>query len=161
MHVRIYRITLIIVREIIVIKYRKLHFRARFSLPWHVSRKLDTNMCDFNIAFCDGENPFERGARTASKAFFRDPPFKRGSAPFKMHQYKIHSRGTRLIRCSYAHFPPLRWSILPPSRHTTANRSLAIPSNINISAPGYALLKSISREIDSAFFASFHRRDER
>jgi len=82
-------------------------------------------------------------------------------APFKMHQYKIHSRGTRLIRCSYAHFPPLRWSILPPSRHTTANRSLAIPSNINISAPGYALLKSISREIDSAFFASFHRRDER
>lgn len=80
MHVRIYRVTLIIVREIIVIKYRKLHFRAQFSLPWHVSRKLDTNMCDFNIAFCDGENPFERGARTASKAFFRDPPFKRGSA---------------------------------------------------------------------------------
>lgn len=96
-------------------------------------------MCDFNIAFRDGENPFERGARTASKTFFRNPRLSGGFPPFKMHQYKIHSRGTRLIRRIF-----LRWSILPPSsRHTAINRSLPIPSNINISMLGYALLKSI------------------
>lgn len=98
-------------------------------------------MCDFNIAFRDEENPFERRARAASKAFFRNPMFKQGSAAFKMHQYKIHSRGTRLIRRSYAfsiHDGPF---YLLRSIPSTTNRSLAIPSNINISVLGLRFAK--------------------